>query len=458
MAELTHTRAAGGEGVLAEIVRDQKHGAARGIASVCSAHPLVLRAAFEQALADGSSVLVESTSNQVNQEGGYTGVTPVEFVAFVERLAAESELPGERVVLGGDHLGPHPWAALGAGPAMERAREMVRQYVRAGYEKIHLDASMRLADDPAGALADAAAAERTADLAVVAEAAAAERPDGERRPVYVIGTEVPTPGGQAGEHEGPVPTRAEDAQRALDLTRAAFVRRGLEPAWPRVLAQVVQPGVEFGDDVVYRYRREAASHLRAFAERQERLVFEAHSTDYQGEAELRALVEDHFAVLKVGPELTFALREAVFALEAIERELLARRAPQRLSGLREALERAMRADPRHWKAYYGEADEDTLRLRRAFSLSDRTRYYWPVPEVQEAVKRLIANLDAERVPAGLLRQYLPAAGAAEPMAPADGNSARLARLHVRRVLARYARACGVVASLGSLASRASLPL
>src|SRR5262249_8241955 len=157
-----------------------------------------------------------------------------------------------------------------------------------------------------------------------------------------------------------------------------------------------------------RYRREAASHLRAFAESQERLVFEAHSTDYQAEGALRALVEDHFAVLKVGPELTFALREALFALEAIERELLARRAPERLSGLREALERAMRADPRHWRAYYGEADEETLRLRRAFSLSDRARYYWPVPEVQEAVRRLLANLDAERLPAGLLRQHLKA--------------------------------------------------
>ena len=456
MAELTPTRA-DADGVLAEIVRDQKRGLARGIASVCSAHALVLSAAFEQAVADGSSVLVESTSNQVNQEGGYTGVTPVEFVAFVGRLAAESNLPGERVVLGGDHLGPHPWAASGAGPAMERAREMVRQYVRAGYEKIHLDASMRLADDPAGALADATAADRTADLAAVAEAAADER-EGERRPVYVIGTEVPTPGGQAGDHEGPVPTRLEDAERALELTRAAFARRGLERAWPRVLAQVVQPGVEFGDDVVYRYRREAASHLRAFAERQERLVFEAHSTDYQGEAELRALVEDHFAVLKVGPELTFALREALFALEAVERELLARRAAERLSGLRETLERGMSADPRHWKAYYGEADAETLRLRRAFSFSDRVRYYWPAPEVRDAVRRLFANLDAERLPAGLLRQYLPIVGDAEPMAPAEGNAARYARLQVRRVLARYARACGVVASLGSLASRASLPL
>jgi D-tagatose-1,6-bisphosphate aldolase subunit GatZ/KbaZ len=401
-------------------------------------------------------VLVESTSNQVNQEGGYTGVTPAGFVEFVARLRAESGLQAGRVVLGGDHLGPHPWAALGARTAMERAARMVRDYVGAGYEKIHLDASMRCADDPPGALADEVIADRTAALAAEAEAAVSDRAGAGPAPVYVIGTEVPPPGGQAGEHAGPVPTRVEDARRGLELTRAAFALRGLERAWERVLAQVVQPGVEFGDDVVYRYRREPAAHLRAFSESQERLVFEAHSTDYQTEASLRALVEDHFAVLKVGPELTFALREALFALEAIERELLERRAPERLSGLRRALESSMREDPRHWKAYYGEADEETLRLRRAFSLSDRARYYWPVPAVRQAAERLFANLDAERLPAGLLRQHLPQE--AEPLAsgPREGATARLARGAVRRVLARYARACG--ARGRAVAPREGLPL
>ena len=416
----------------------------------------MLQAAFEQAREDGSTVLVESTSNQVNQEGGYTGARPAEFVAFVSRLAREAGMPEDRVVLGGDHLGPNPWTALGVRLAMSRAAEMVRDYVRAGYAKVHLDASMRCADDPLGPLADTVAAARTADLAAAAEAAAAERAPGLPLPLYVIGTEVPPPGGQAGEHEGPLVTRVEDAGRGLDLTREAFARRGLDRAWRRVIAQVVQPGVEFGDEVVYPYRREAAADLRAFSEGRDGLVFEAHSTDYQAEDALRALVEDHFAILKVGPELTFALREAVFALEGVERELLERRAPDRLSGLRQALDRAMTRDPRHWKAYHGDGDEESLRLRRQFSLSDRVRYFWPVPEVQEAVRRLFANLDAERLPRGLVSQYLPDAVGTAEAGPTDGRAARLARLHVRRVLARYARACGTVAA--GVAAGARLPL
>ena len=67
----------------------------------------------------------------------------------------------------------------------------------------------------------------------------------------------------------------------------------------------------------------------------------------------------------------------------------------------------MCADPRHWKAYHGEGDEEDLRLRRQFSLSDRARYYWPVPEVQKAVQRLFANLDTQRLPRGVVSQYLP---------------------------------------------------
>lgn len=442
MAEVTRAPRASGF-PLADVVHAQKQGIARGIPSVCSAHPEVLRAAFEQALADGSSVLVESTCNQVNQEGGYTGVKPVEFVAFVRRLANESGLPLGRVVLGGDHLGPNPWVSLPASAALERAAEMVRHYVRAGYAKIHLDASMPCADDSDGPLPDAVAAARTAELAAAAEAAARERAPGRPDPVYVVGTEVPPPGGQAAGHEGPLATRVEDAERGLELTRAAFAERGLARAWERVLAQVVQPGVEFGDDVVFPYAREAARGLCALSERDERLVFEAHSTDYQAEEALRALVEDHFAILKVGPELTFAFREAVFALEAIERELLTGRATARLSEVREALDQAMRDDPRHWKAYYRDAEPASLRLRREFSLSDRARYYWPAPPVREAVARLFANLDGCRLPQGLVSQYLPDAAASAHGPTSHGRTARLARLHVRRVLARYARACGL---------------
>ena len=135
---------------LLDLARANRAGEPVGIYSVCSANRSVLRAAMAQAQRDGVIVLIEATTNQVNQFGGYTGMTPPEFRVFVHSIAAEIGLPSPRIVLGGDHLGPYVWRSQGSDAAMARARDLVRDFVLAGFTKIHLDASMRLADDPVG--------------------------------------------------------------------------------------------------------------------------------------------------------------------------------------------------------------------------------------------------------------------------------------------------------------------
>ena len=69
--------------VLRGIVAANRAGERRGIPSVCSAHPLVIEACVDQAVADGALLLVEATCNQVNQQGGYTGMRPAGFAGFV---------------------------------------------------------------------------------------------------------------------------------------------------------------------------------------------------------------------------------------------------------------------------------------------------------------------------------------------------------------------------------------
>jgi len=160
-----------------------------GIYSVCSAHPWVIEAAIEQALEDGSDLLIEATSNQVNHRGGYTGMQPEDFRQLVYKIAAGKGFNQSRLILGGDHLGPNPWQKQPAAEAMSEAKKMVEAYVRAGFQKIHLDASMSCGDDP-HPLPGETVALRAAALCAVAESAA-----GEHKPVYVIGTEVPVPGG-----------------------------------------------------------------------------------------------------------------------------------------------------------------------------------------------------------------------------------------------------------------------
>ena len=422
-----------------DIIAQHKAGRSVGIYSACSAHPLVIEAALRHARRESATVLIEATSNQVNQDGGYTGMRPADFNRFVLSIASHVGVPAEQVLLGGDHLGPNCWQALPAEAAMAKSEQLIAEYVGAGFRKIHLDCSMSCADDPTP-LSDAAVAARAVRLCAVAERTWARV--GGDAPVYIVGTEVPVPGGAHEELADLQVTDAAAATATIDAHQRAFQAAGLQQVWPRVIGLVVQPGVEFDHDKVIDFRASRAAALAGVIETQPYLVYEAHSTDYQTPANLRALVQNHFAILKVGPGLTFAMREALWALDDIEREWLG---ADRSSGLRQAVQEAMRAAPQYWNKYYLSQGHQ-LELDQQYSRSDRIRYYWPVPEVDSALRRLLANLDANPAPLSLVSQYLPLqyqairAGLLRPQA-------RELVLHaVEQVLQQYAEACADHAS------------
>lgn len=391
--------------VLRDIIQQQKRGQAAGIYSICSIQRQVIEAALRFALEHDDILLIETTCNQVNPWGGYSGLTPKDFVQYCSRLAEQAHFPVSRLLLGGDHLGPYPWRKEPAAPAMAKSAEMVRAYVANGYRKIHLDTSMSCADDPLGELDRNVAAQRTVALCRVAEAEADRTPE-TARPVYVIGSEVPTPGGRSEAlPEQPV-TQAQEVAETLAIFEAEFRRANLESAWERVIALVVQPGVEFGDDSLQVYDRGRAAGLVQLIRQAPNMVYEAHSTDYQNTQTLRQMVEDQFAILKVGPALTFALREAVFALECIEQELLGRRKTPPLSHLRQTLLDVMRQQPQHWRDYY-HGSQAEIEFKLVYSYSDRIRYYWNHPRVVRAYELLIENLRRNPPPPALISQYLP---------------------------------------------------
>ena len=429
-------------------LEENRRGEAVGMYSICSANRYVLEAGMLQARRDDALLLIESSSNQVNQFGGYTGQNPATFAGFVREVARHMNFPMERMVLGGDHLGPHVWRAESPEKAMAKARELVRDCVRAGYSKIHLDASMHLAGDPVEknkSLADEIVSARAAELCAVAEETHHEMQGGSPAPIYVIGTEVPIPGGEQLETAAPETTCPKDLARTLETAQAAFRAMNLGEAWERVVAVVVQPGVEFGDNSVFAYDHDKAAGLAAFGEKNWQGVFEAHSTDYQTAAALREMVKDHFAILKVGPWFTFAFREAVFALSMIEEEWLGSRKGFTRSGVREALDHAMVADPAHWKSYY-HGDDAALQFARKYSYSDRSRYYWPQPAVQHALQRLLGNLAETPAPLSLLSQYLPKQWEEIRAGNFLNDPVQLIHSRILEVVDNYAYACGMKAA------------
>lgn len=407
----------------------------RGIYSVCSAHPWVIEAAAMQAVADNTPLLLEATSNQVNQCGGYTGMLPVDFRRFAHAHTEAAGLRSDQLILGGDHLGPNPWRSLHSEEAMRNAVVMVQHYVASGFTKIHLDASMTCANDP-DHLDNDRVAHRTALLCKAAEHAAAAVG---LSPIYIIGTEVPPPGGASHALTTIDPTPDDAVEETWLVHQQAFEAAGLHDAWERVTAIVVQPGVEFDHNSVFEYVPEAAQHLQRFLSRHPDLVFEAHSTDYQPAQAYRRLIKDGFSILKVGPALTFAMREALFALAAMETELVA---PSTRSNLRTTMEKIMLSQPEHWQGHY-HGTEMEQKMLRSFSYSDRIRYYWGHPESQRAVSTLMRNLDTIRIPAPLFSQYLPLVAAQRGHIAAGAK--QIVLQHIVAVLRAYSRAANPAA-------------
>ena len=377
---------------LRQIIARNRAGEAIAILSVCTAHPDALEASLTLAETLDQPIVVEATSNQVNQDGGYTGLTPVDFIRFVNDIATRAQVDPTRILFGGDHLGPQAWRKLPADQAMAKAHKMVADYAAAGFTKIHLDCSEGCAGEPAQ-LPDEITATRSAALAVTARQHA---PD-EVSLLFVIGTEVPPPGGARTDDHGDIPpTTPESAKATLAAHRDAFTALNLP--LDQIGGLVVQPGVEFSPMEVHHLPLARDPHLLDALTDWPGVCLEAHSTDYQHAAAYPRLAELGFAFQKVGPALTFAWREALYALDTIRAQNGWATGPS----LPDTMEEVMLANPAYWQAHIHGPDQ---RLQRHFGLADRIRYYWPDPKAQEAVHRLMTDLADKRLPDPLLAAH-----------------------------------------------------
>ncbi|MBL1418998.1 MAG: D-tagatose-bisphosphate aldolase, class II, non-catalytic subunit [Alphaproteobacteria bacterium] len=421
---------------LLDLPTQHNKGIHAGITSVCSAHPLVIEAALIEAASTNSVALIEATCNQVNQDGGYTGMKPQDFKNFVLKIAAKVNFPADKILFGGDHLGPNPWRHMDAEVAMEKATIMTAAYAAAGFSKIHLDASMSCADDP-NPLPPATIAARAVELAGAAEAAA--RQNSHPSPAYIIGTEVPVPGGASEELDVLEVTTPTSAAETLSLHKIAFAKVGLGEVFERAVGLVVQPGVEFGHANVIHFDIAGSQQLTDWRIKTSSILFEAHSTDYQTSEALAGLVDGGFAILKVGPGLTFALREAYYGLDLIAGIICDGYEAGRLPA---KMEQIMLKQPQYWQDYYhGSAGEQYL--QRHYSYSDRIRYYWTNKAAQQAVDELFDALNGVEIAETLISQYLPRQYAQVAQGQLPATATELVIAAVRAALTPYSKACSV---------------
>src|SRR5690554_5206849 len=387
---------------LKEILLQRKESTIKGVYSACTANDMVLKACIIKAKKTNTPLVIEATANQVDQYGGYTGMKPIDFKNMVKNLCEEIGYDFNQVILGGDHLGPLTFVKYDEEKAMDEAKELIKQYVLAGFTKIHIDTSMKISsDDQHTPLSVETVAKRAAILMEVANKAFAKRQkenDQAIKPCFIVGSEVPIPGGEQEEVETLEVTKVDEFNKQVSIFKNTLPAQN----WEDVVGIVVQPGVEFGDNQVFHYDSSKAQALKQAKQAYPSLVFEGHSTDYQTKEGLRQMVDDDIAILKVGPGLTFGYRQTLFALAQIEEEMQL----EDPSNLRSVMEKVMVDDPKYWQKYYNGGEKEK-QLKRAYSYSDRIRYYLPYKEVEQAIEKLRKNINNNEILLPVLYQWLP---------------------------------------------------
>lgn len=356
--------------LLTPIIRAVRQQIGPAIPAVVSVQPDVIAAALRQARDHDMPALIEAPADEVNQFGGHSGLTPADFAALVRDIAGGQGLEAVPLILGADRLGPWLWPALAPDAAMTHAERMVMDFVAAGFTRLHFDGP-----DAAGTARLVAAAEAHApapDLLCHGLPASFEPVDGVTSP--------------------------ETLARTLELHEAAFAEAGLNAAWKRVRTVSVHLGMGFGPALIERFDMGQPDRLSAVLPDHGRIALEARDVDYQSARACADLTRRNVAVLKLGPSLSFAWREALYALSHVLNW------QDGSAHISERMEDLMLADPAAWQEDY-RGPPAVQRVLRHFGFTDRIRHYWP--RAAAAVEALCEGIDATGLPHPLLLQYLP---------------------------------------------------
>ena len=119
----------------------------KALPSFCTSNLDVLKSILIYSKKKKLPCLIESTSNQVNQYGGYTNLKPKQFHKKIFNLAKSINFSKKNLYLGGDHLGPLPWKNEKSKKSLRNSVVLINDYIKANYCKIHLDTSIKCADD-----------------------------------------------------------------------------------------------------------------------------------------------------------------------------------------------------------------------------------------------------------------------------------------------------------------------
>jgi len=354
--------------------------------AICPNSEAVTRAAVIAAKRHDVPMLYAATLNQVDLDGGYTGWTPRDFIAMIERFSKEYAFSGDLAPCS-DHCGPyckdvHTIEKWPVAPAMWGVSASIVACMQAGYDLLHIDPTIDRTLPPGESIRIETVIERTVVLiwAVERFRIAAGLP----HISYEVGTEE-VHGGLAD---------VATFRKFLDGLKTGLVNLGLANVWPVFVVGKV------GTDLhTPQFDPETASTLVNIAAEYGSFI-KGHYTDNC--TNLEAYPASGMGGANVGPEFTMAEYAALMELLG-EEAALASAGKVQSSRFKETLTKAV-VDSGRWQKWLlpaeaGKAFSDLASERQEWLAETGCRYIWTAPSVVAARRTLYSNLEANSVEA-----------------------------------------------------------
>jgi D-tagatose-1,6-bisphosphate aldolase subunit GatZ/KbaZ len=356
-------------------------GICRTVFAACPNSITVIKAALRSAKRCNSPVKFAATLNQVDTDGGYTGLTQQEFVKTIKEQARIINFTGP-VIVAVDHGGPwlkdiHRTEKWPLEKTMDWVKKSFEAAVDAGYDLIHVDPTIDITLKKDEIINIDLVADRTIELIEHTENYRISR--GLAEISYEVGTEE--------VHGGLADIAA--FTHFLDRLKNGLAEHNLSGVWPCFIVGKV--GTDLHTTV---FDPVVAGELATIAAKYGSYI-KGHYSDFVKNPE--EYPASGMGAANVGPEFTEMEYDGLLELAEIEKSLYDKQLIPKTSNIKEVIWKTV-IDSQRWKKWVNETESAVdfyanSTQRQNWMIKTCARYIWENPEVLATRDKLFKNIE-----------------------------------------------------------------